>query len=61
MANPSFSVDRVDNDRLKDAPRLPFGLPRTDNANSVPLVIVKGDIIALQRQLLKKMLTPGGM
>ena len=33
MANPPFNVDRVDKDRLKDDPRFPFGLPRTDNAN----------------------------
>ncbi|MBE3049526.1 SAM-dependent DNA methyltransferase [Candidatus Bathyarchaeota archaeon] len=33
MANPPFNVDRVDKDRLKDYPRFPFGLPRTDNAN----------------------------
>jgi type I restriction enzyme M protein len=33
MANPPFNVDRVDKDRLKDDPRFPFDLPRTDNAN----------------------------
>jgi type I restriction enzyme M protein len=33
MANPPFNVDRVDKDRIKDDPRFPFGLPRTDNAN----------------------------
>jgi len=33
MANPPFNVDRVDKDRLKDSPRFPFGMPRTDNAN----------------------------
>ncbi len=33
MANPPFNVDRVDKERLKDDPRFPFGLPRTDNAN----------------------------
>ena len=33
MANPPFNVDRVDKDRLKDDPRFPYGLPRTDNAN----------------------------
>ena len=33
MANPPFNVDRVDKDRLKDDPRFPFGMPRTDNAN----------------------------
>jgi type I restriction enzyme M protein len=33
MANPPFNVDRVDKERLRDDPRFPFGLPRTDNAN----------------------------
>ena len=33
MANPSFNVNRVDRERIKDAPRFPFGMPRTDNAN----------------------------
>ena len=33
MANPPFNVDRVDKERLKDDPRYPFGLPKTDNAN----------------------------
>ncbi|MEW5736350.1 MAG: class I SAM-dependent DNA methyltransferase [Thermodesulfobacteriota bacterium] len=33
MANPPFNVDRIDKDRLKDDPRFPFGLPRTDNGN----------------------------
>ncbi|MEE9443218.1 MAG: class I SAM-dependent DNA methyltransferase [candidate division Zixibacteria bacterium] len=35
MANPPFNVNRVDKDRLKDDPRFPFGLPRTDNANYI--------------------------
>jgi type I restriction enzyme M protein len=33
MANPPFNVDRVDKERLKNDPRFPFGLPRSDNAN----------------------------
>jgi type I restriction enzyme M protein len=33
MANPPFNVDRVDKEQLKDNPRFPFGMPRTDNAN----------------------------
>ena len=33
MANPTFSVNGVDKERLKDAPRYPFGLPKNDNAN----------------------------
>ena len=33
MANPPFNVDRVDKERLKNDPRYPFGLPKTDNAN----------------------------
>jgi type I restriction enzyme M protein len=33
MANPPFNVDKVDREKLKDDPRFPFGMPRTDNAN----------------------------
>ena len=33
MANPPFNVDKVDKERIKDDPRYPFGLPKTDNAN----------------------------
>ncbi len=37
LANPPFNVNAVDKDRLKDmvgaGRRLPFGLPKTDNAN----------------------------
>jgi len=35
MANPPFNVDKIDKDRLKDDPRFPFGLPRTDNGNYI--------------------------
>ncbi|MEO8289175.1 MAG: class I SAM-dependent DNA methyltransferase, partial [Chloroflexota bacterium] len=33
MANPPFNVDKVDRERIKDDPRYPFGMPRTDNGN----------------------------
>lgn len=33
MANPPFNVSGVDKERIKGDPRLPFGLPSTDNAN----------------------------
>jgi type I restriction enzyme M protein len=33
MANPPFNVDGVDHEKIKDDPRFPFGIPRTDNAN----------------------------
>ncbi len=33
MANPPFNVDKVDKERIKDDPRFPFGMPRSDNAN----------------------------
>lgn len=35
MANPPFNVDKVDKERkaVKEDPRLPFGLPKNDNAN----------------------------
>ncbi|MBN1524914.1 MAG: SAM-dependent DNA methyltransferase [Spirochaetales bacterium] len=35
MANPPFNVDKVNKERLKEDPRFPFGLPRTDNANYI--------------------------
>lgn len=35
MANPPFNVDGVDYERLKGDPRLPFGTPSTDNANTL--------------------------
>ncbi len=33
MANPPFNVDGVDKDKLAGDPRLPFGIPKPDNAN----------------------------
>ena len=33
MANPPFNVNGVDKARIKDDPRFPFGMPRTDNGN----------------------------
>ena len=33
MANPPFNVDKVDKEQIKDDPRFPFGMPKTDNAN----------------------------
>ncbi len=33
MANPPFNVNKVDKERIKDDPRFPFGIPRTDNGN----------------------------
>jgi type I restriction enzyme M protein len=33
LANPPFNVNGVDKEKIKDDPRYPFGLPRTDNAN----------------------------
>ena len=35
MANPPFNVNRIDKDRLKDDPRFPYGMPRTDNGNYI--------------------------
>ncbi|MBN1810318.1 MAG: SAM-dependent DNA methyltransferase [Anaerolineae bacterium] len=35
MTNPPFNVNRIDKDRIKDDPRFPFGLPRTDNGNYI--------------------------
>src|SRR5258708_29745377 len=33
MANPPFNVHSVANEKIKDDPRYPFGLPQVDNAN----------------------------
>jgi type I restriction enzyme M protein len=33
LANPPFNVNGVDKEKVKDDPRFPFGIPRTDNAN----------------------------
>lgn len=33
MANPPFNVSGVDKERIQGDPRLPFGIPSTDNAN----------------------------
>ena len=35
MANPPFNVNRIDKERIKDDPRFPFGMPRTDNGNYI--------------------------
>jgi len=35
MANPPFNVNGIDRERIKDDPRFPFGMPRTDNGNYV--------------------------
>jgi type I restriction enzyme M protein len=36
MANPPFNVDEVDADKVKNDPRLPFGLPGTNKNGKVP-------------------------
>ena len=38
MANPPFNVDK---ERIKDDPRNPFGLPKADNANLAPSVLLR--------------------
>jgi len=35
MANPPFNVNGIDRERIKDDPRFPYGMPRTDNGNYV--------------------------
>ncbi len=35
MANPPFNVNGVDRERIKDDPRFPYGMPKTDNGNYV--------------------------
>lgn len=36
MANPPFNVDEVDGDKIKNDPRLPFGLPGMNDKGKVP-------------------------
>lgn len=35
MANPPFNVDEVDADKVKNDPRLPFGLPSVNKKGAV--------------------------
>ncbi|MCF6178128.1 MAG: type I restriction-modification system subunit M [Geopsychrobacter sp.] len=35
MANPPFNVNGIDKERIKDDSRFPFGMPKTDNGNTV--------------------------
>ena len=35
MANPPFNVSGIDKERIKDNERFPFGMPRTDNGNTI--------------------------
>ena len=35
MANPPFNVNGIDKERIKDDKRFPFGMPRTDNGNTI--------------------------
>jgi type I restriction enzyme M protein len=35
MANPPFNVNGVDKERIKDDKRFPFGMPKTDNGNTL--------------------------
>jgi type I restriction enzyme M protein len=49
MANPTFNVDKVDKEKLKDDPRFPFGLPKADNANYLWIQIFYGALNATGR------------
>ncbi|MDY0190830.1 MAG: class I SAM-dependent DNA methyltransferase [Desulfuromonas sp.] len=35
MANPPFNVNGIDKERIKDDKRFPFGMPKTDNGNTL--------------------------
>jgi type I restriction enzyme M protein len=35
MANPPFNVNGIDRERIKDDPRFPYGMPKTDNGNYI--------------------------
>lgn len=49
MANPPFSVDRVDKEKIKDDPRFPFGMPRSDNANYLWIQLFYSSVIETGR------------
>jgi type I restriction enzyme M protein len=49
MANPPFNVDNIDKERLKDDPRFPIGLPKTDNGNYLWIQIFYSALNAIGR------------
>ena len=49
MANPPFNVDKIDKERLKDDPRFPIGLPKTDNGNYLWIQIFFSALNAIGR------------
>ncbi len=44
MANPPFNVNGIDKERIKDDGRFPFGMPKTDNGNTVWLQLFYGSL-----------------
>src|ERR1700722_2618273 len=49
MANPPFNVDKVDKERIKNAPRYPFELPKADNGNYLWIQIFYSTLSATGR------------
>ena len=49
MANPPFNVDKVDKEKIKDDPRFPFGMPRSDNANYLWIQLFYSSLNAMGR------------
>ena len=42
MANPPFNVDEIDADKIKNDPRLPFGLPGSEQKGKSPTATISG-------------------
>ena len=42
MANPPFNVDEIDADKIKNDPRLPFGLPGVNKKGKSPTATISG-------------------
>jgi type I restriction enzyme M protein len=49
MANPPFNVNGVDRERIKDDPRFPYGMPKTDNGNYVWIQLFASTLSATGR------------
>jgi type I restriction enzyme M protein len=49
MANPPFNVNGIDRERIKDDPRFPYGMPKTDNGNYVWIQLFASTLSATGR------------
>jgi type I restriction enzyme M protein len=49
MANPPFNVNGIDKERIKDDQRFPFGMPKTDNGNTIWIQLFYSSLSATGR------------